>query len=112
MPNTLSSNITTATQDQNSQKVNDMKQTTISAEKPSGDEVRVAEVFLVVAPATPPAPPPAPARTLVALVDAPPEPSDSGELPKTASPLPLLECIGGLSLAAGLLLGKRGRPAR
>jgi hypothetical protein len=112
MSNTLSSNITTATQDQNSQKVNEMKETTISAEKPSGDEVGVAEVFLIIAPATPPEPPPTPVHTLVALVDAPPASSSSGELPKTASPLPLLECIGALSLVGGLLLRKRTRRAR
>ena len=67
MPNTLSSNIATAARDQNSQKVNEMKQTTISAKKPSGDEVGVAEVFLVVAPATPPEPPPTPGGGVIRL---------------------------------------------
>lgn len=57
MPSNLASNNTKiATQDQNSQKVAEMKPADIQAEKPSSDEVKVAEVFMVVSPATPTAP--------------------------------------------------------
>ena len=45
MSSSLESNITTASADQNSQQVSDLKQAPISAEKPSGEEVPVREVF-------------------------------------------------------------------
>ena len=76
-----------------------MKQADLKAQKPSGEEATVSEVFLIVAPATPIEEPARPARTLVALVTPAP-----AELPKTASPLPLLELAGLLLLAAGLAL--------
>jgi hypothetical protein len=98
MPSNLAANTTSAAADQNSQKVTEMKQADLQAEKPSGDEVKLAEVFIVVAPSTPPEPGPPP-RTLVALVEDEPA---SGQLPKTASPLPFLELAGLLLLAAGL----------
>jgi hypothetical protein len=98
MPSNLAANTTTATQDQNSQKVTEMKQADIQAEEPSGEEVKVAEVFIMVAPETPLADSGPPEHTLVALVEEP----ASAELPKTASLLPLLELAGLLLLAAGL----------
>jgi hypothetical protein len=112
MPSGLSSNTTTATQNQSSQKVAEMTQADLKGQKPSGDEVEVTEVFLVVAPDTPPPPDPGPpARVLVALVHDEPAPEKtagaadrSAELPKTASPLPLLELTGLLLLATGLML--------
>jgi hypothetical protein len=108
MPSQLASNITTASADQNSQKVTEMKQADIKAEEPSGDEVPVGAVFLVVASATPaPVESGPPPRMLVALVhDEPASASTadrSAELPKTASPLPILELAGFLLLAAGLV---------
>jgi hypothetical protein len=117
MPSSMESNITSASQEQNSQKVNEMKQTPIMAEKPSGEEAKVGEVFVIVAPATPPPPSPEPQRVLVALVKDEPAPTTTSrtsakELPKTASSLPLLELMGLLSLAAGLLLRTRVRCAR
>ena len=51
-----------------------MKQADIKAEKPSGDEVEVGQVFLIVAPATP-EPPPPPDKMLVALVHDDPAPT-------------------------------------
>ncbi len=114
MSSSLESNITTASADQNSQKVSDLKQATISAEKPSGEEVPVREVFLIVAPATPP-PAPEPQKLLVAMVRSEPAPDSTKEpreLPKTASPLPFLELIGILLVATGVLLRRSGRLAR
>jgi hypothetical protein len=74
MPNSMSSNITSAPDNQNSQQVNEMKQADIKAEKPSGDEVAVAEVFIVVVPATPPQADP-PGKALVALEHDEPAPA-------------------------------------
>ena len=108
MPNSLEANTRNASQDQNSKEVNDLKQATISAEKPSGDEVDLSEVFIIVAPATPP-PPPEPEHTLIALVPNDSAASNSAqnntprELPHTASSLPLLELTGILLLLLGLL---------
>jgi hypothetical protein len=100
MPAQLAANTTTAGQDN----VNEMTQANLAAQKPTGEEVQVAEEFMLVAPPTPPTP--TNARPLVALVT-----GDSNELPKTASMLPLLECLGVLSLAMGLLLRKLTRRA-
>lgn len=108
MPNSLEANTRNASQDQNSKEVNELKQATISAEKPSGDEVDPSEVFIIAAPATPP-PPPEPEHTLIALVPDDSAASNSAqnntprELPHTASSLPLLELTGMLLLLLGLL---------
>ena len=108
MPNSLEANTHTTSQDQNSKEVSEMKQTTISAEKPSGDEVELSDVFFIVAPATPP-PPPETEHTLIALVPDDSAASNSAqnstprELPHTASSLPLLELTGTLLLLLGLL---------
>ncbi|MGA3236274.1 MAG: hypothetical protein ABSG03_08235 [Bryobacteraceae bacterium] len=92
----MPTNLAAATHNQDSQKVADMKQAELKAQKPSGEEATLAEVFLIAAPTTPTADPAPPARTLVALAPS------SGELPKTASPMPLLLLAGLLLLAAGL----------
>jgi hypothetical protein len=113
MPSSMSSNTTSAPENQNSQQVSEMKQADIKAEKPSGEEVQVANIFLVVAPVTPEPPEPAPvSRTLVALVRDEPAPamhSARSELPTTASPIPGLLLFGSTWLAAGLTLRKRAR---
>jgi hypothetical protein len=101
MPSSMSSNTTSAPENQNSQQVSEMKQADLKAEKPSGDAVEVGELFLVVAPLTP-EPPPPPARTLIALVRD--EPAPVTQLPATASPIPALLLFGSISLAAGLML--------
>ena len=105
MDSNLASNTKTATEDQNSQKVTEMKQADLNAEKPSGEEVKVTEAFVMVAPTTPVEPEPVRERTLVALIPDPDTSADrSAELPKTASPLPFLELAGLLLLAVGLVL--------
>ena len=88
MPSNLASNTKTAPEDQNSRQVTEMKQADLSAEKPSGEEVKVAEVFLMVAPPEPMTEPVPPERTLVALVhDEPASSADrSAELPKRPAP--------------------------
>lgn len=101
MPQSMASNTTSAPENQNSQQVTDMKQAEIKAEEPSGEEVEVRQVFLVVAPATPEPPEPA-GRTLMALVSA--EPAAAAQLPTTASRIPALLLAGLISLAAGLAL--------
>jgi hypothetical protein len=83
------------------QQVTEMKQAEINAEEPSGQEVAVREVFLVVAAPTPEPPEPA-GRTLMALVSA--EPAGAAQLPHTASRIPALLLAGLISLAAGLAL--------
>jgi hypothetical protein len=103
MPSQLESNTKAATQDQNGQPVNEMKQADLKAQQPSGEEVEIERVFVVVVPATPAPKTSADAeRPLVALV-----PDESRELPKTASSRPLIGLIGLLCLAAGLALPRR-----
>jgi hypothetical protein len=106
MPTRLANNTTIATENQNSQQVNEMKQADLKAEKPSGAELEIAQVFLVVAPIPPVAADSgAPTRTLMALVYDEPAPAHSAaaELPETATTLPLLELGGLLLLSAGLV---------
>jgi hypothetical protein len=115
MPTSLANNTKTATENQNSQQVNEMKQADLKAEKPSGAEVEIAEVFLVVAPIPPvAADSEAPARTLMALVYDEPAPAHSvaAELPETASVLPLLGLGGLLLLSAGLVFRARASRTR
>ncbi len=109
MPTSLANNTKTATENQNSQQVNEMKQADLKAEKPSGVEVEIAQVFLVVSPIPPVAADSgAPARTLMALVYDEPAPAHSAaELPETASALPLLGLGGLLLLSAGLVFRAR-----
>ena len=109
MPGELAQNTTSATEDQNSKEVKEMKETKLQAQKPSGEEVEVADVFLIVAPAVPvaaPAPVAVLASTSSADRDAP------AQLPQTASSLPRLALIGVFLLAVGLGLQARVRRAR
>lgn len=91
MPSELAPNTTEATTDPNDEKVHQMETADLKAEEPSGDEVEVALAFLMAPPA------------------ATPLPSEPDQLPETASPLPLLGCIGLFSLAAGILVRKGDR---
>src|ERR1700722_15165065 len=92
MQNEVASNIKQTAPLQTSSEVQQMKDTEVRAQKPSGEEVEVAEVFLV-----------APGTAAVAAPVALQAPGDSPqELPKTASSLPLLECTGLLLLALGI----------
>lgn len=105
MPSQLASNTKTATADQSGQRVTEMKQANLKAEKPSGEEVEVERVFVVVVPATPqPTTSGAEETPLAALVTG--EPS---ELPKTATSLPAIGLTGMLFLAASLALPRRPR---
>jgi hypothetical protein len=70
------------------QVIAELEQAPVTAVKPSGEEVEIAQAVT---------PPPA-AETLVAKAEPAPE------LPKTASPLPLLGLIGLLALAGGLTI--------
>jgi hypothetical protein len=74
MPNSMASNTTSAPENQSSQQITEMKQVDIKAEKPSGDEAEVADIFLIVAPATPGQSEPA-GKALVALIYAEPAPA-------------------------------------
>jgi hypothetical protein len=115
MPTSLANNTKTATENQDSHQVNEMKQADLKAEKPSGAEVEIAQVFLVVAPIPPvTADSGAPAPTLTALVydEAAPAHSAAAELPETASTLPLLELGGLLLLSAGLVFRARASRTR
>ena len=69
----------------------ELEQVPVTAVRPSGEEVEIAQVV------TPP-----PAETLVAQNT--PAPAAEPELPKTASPLPLIALLGLLALAGALTL--------
>jgi len=72
-----------------------VKEASLKAEEPSGEEVEVAAVFLTTAPFYP---------------IAAPTPSDLPEqLPETGSSLPLLGGIGSISLAAAVAIRLRAR---
>jgi hypothetical protein len=84
MPDELAANTTKPTKSTHEPHVMAMKQATLKAEKPTNEEVEIAEVF---------APPPAAQAAQLPK-----------KLPKTASPLPLVGLLGLLSLGtAGLL---------
>jgi hypothetical protein len=51
MPNNLTSNITQPAQSSSDSSVTALKNAPIKAEKPSGEEGEVAEVFIIIAPA-------------------------------------------------------------
>jgi hypothetical protein len=102
MPNNLKSNTTTAPRAQNSSQVSEMKAAPLKAEKPSGEEVEVTEVFLVAIPET--------AETPTETASA--HPNAQKQLPKTASQLPLLGVIGLSLLAAGCALRVRSARVR
>lgn len=83
MPQELAANTIQPTTSMTEPHVMAMKQAPLKAEKATGEEVEIAEVFM---------PPPAPATRL------------PRRLPKTASPLPLVALLGFLSLGvAGAL---------
>jgi hypothetical protein len=84
MANELGANTTKPTKSTNEPHVMAMKQAPLKAQKPSEEEVEIAQVF------TPP--PPSPATQAAAKIPA--------RLPKTSSPLPLIGLIGLLSLGA------------
>jgi hypothetical protein len=88
MPAEMAANTTKPVKSVKEPPVMAMKKAPLTAQKPSGEEVRITEVF----------PPPQP-QTQMAMAQPP------KMLPKTASPLPLAGLIGLLSLAAGLSLG-------
>jgi len=90
MPSELAANITLATNDQNDPKLQQMKESALKAEEPSGEEVEVAAVFLIAAPI-----PAVPAFT---------QSDSTDKLPQTGSPLPLFAGIGLISLAVGLAI--------
>jgi hypothetical protein len=90
MPNDVASNITQPAQSSSDSSVAAMKDVPIKAEEPSGDEVEVAEVFIVTAPAAGDAdfhPTPHSVNNDADEVAA-------RELPKTASLIPLLWMVG------------------
>jgi hypothetical protein len=100
MPNNLASNITQPAQSSSDSGVTAMKEAPIKAEKPSGDEVEVAEVFIVAVPAADDAtfhPTPHSVNT-----DA--DELAARQLPKTASLMPLLWLSGFALMIAGAFL--------
>jgi hypothetical protein len=107
-PNNLASNITQPAQSSSDSGVTAMEETPIKAEKPSGDEVEVAEVFIVAVPAADDAtfhPTPHSVNTDADEVVA-------RQLPKTASLMPLLWLSGfALMIAAAFLWMLSGRMA-
>jgi LPXTG-motif cell wall-anchored protein len=92
MPNNLAANTLKPAQSAAEPSVAAMKQTPLQAQKPSEEEVAVAEVFT---------PPPASASN---SSSAPAPAGSPQELPKTGSPYPLIGLAGVLSLAAAGLL--------
>lgn len=92
MPNELAANTTKPTKTMQEPHVMAMKQTPLKAQKPTDEEVEIAEVFT----------PPPPAAQTQAAAKMP------KKLPKTASPLPLVGLIGFLSLGTAGLLRRIG----
>ena len=89
MPTEMAANITKPTKTMQEPHVMALKQAPLKAQKPTEEEVEIAEVFI-------PAPPAAQTQAAAAKMPK--------KLPKTASPLPLVGLIGLLSLGtAGLL---------
>ena len=119
MPNNLASNITQPAQSSSDSSVTALKETPIKAEKPNGDEVEVADVFIVVAPAAddPNFHPTAhtvntDADEVVAAVAVPVAVAVAvpvHELPKTASLMPILGITGIPLIIVGAFLWKLSR---
>jgi hypothetical protein len=102
MPSELALNTKQATAQQNDQQAQQMKDAPLKAEKPSGDEVEVAAVFVIAEAAV------AVTAVPVAVPVAALVPRDTPtELPATASPLPAIGLTGLLSLATGIALRER-----
>jgi hypothetical protein len=91
MPTELAANTTKPTNNTQEPHVMAMKQTPLKAQKPTEEEVEIAQAFT---------PPPPAAKTQQEAAAKMPE-----KLPQTASPLPLIGLIGLLSLGAATLLG-------
>lgn len=97
MPAELATNITVPVQSADEAPVIALKEATVTAVKPTGEEVAVFEVV-----ERPPVVEPVertPVQTAAAI-----DPQPTKRLPATASPLPLLALLGLLSLGAGILL--------
>jgi hypothetical protein len=90
MPPEMASNTTKPVKSLTEPPVAAMKKAPLKVQKPTGEEVEIAEVF------TPPPSAQAPAHTASAHLPK--------RLPKTASPLPLIGLAGILSLGAGFSL--------
>ena len=97
MPQELAANTTQPAKTMQEPQVMAMKQAPLKAEKPSGEEAEIIEVF-----PPPPAQSAAQAPTTQAAANVP------SSLPKTASPLPLVGLIGLLSLGAAVVLRRIG----
>ena len=105
MPQNLAQNTTQAKDNKTDTNVTAMENSQVKAEKPSGEEVEVAEVFVMEAPAQ------QADQSGVHTVNTEETTSSSNELPKTASMLPVLWMTGMWLVTAGMLLGllaKRG----
>jgi hypothetical protein len=99
MPAELEAAITKPAKSANDEPVVALKEAPITAVKPTGEEVEIAEVV------TPPPARTETARTRQEQPSAPAEPRERVQrLPQTASQLPLLGLIGLLSLGAGFAL--------
>jgi hypothetical protein len=91
MPDQLAANTTRPVETMQEPHVVAMKQPPLKAQKPTEEEVEIAEVFTIVT-GQPSAPAPRPAAQLPA------------ELPHTASPLPLIGMLGILALGTAFVL--------
>jgi hypothetical protein len=81
-----------------------LEKTPVTAEQPSGDEVELAEVFMLAAPATMPS-----GANMVHNVNS--EYSTAAEnLPKTAGSLPTVLLFGAMLIMAGALLRIISKP--
>jgi hypothetical protein len=89
MPTETSSRISQATNSSSDANVQAMRAAPLKAEEQNGDEVEVAEVFIV--------------QVAVAVPGAVPVDASAKQLPQTASMLPLIELTALLLLAAGTL---------
>ena len=91
-------------------KLHAFKVTTLTAAAPMAEAPKAPERTEPPATATtptepmPPAQTEPPATTTTPIEPAPAQPAEGGQLPATASPLPLLALVGGLSLAGGMLV--------
>jgi len=97
MPDQLAANTTEPAETMQEPHVMEMKQAPLKAQKPTQEEVEIAQVFTIVT-----APP------LVAPPSVKPQPAQlpqlPNELPHTASPLPLIGMIGILTLGTAFVL--------
>jgi hypothetical protein len=93
MPTDMSSNISQATNNSPDANVQAMQSAPLKAEEQNGDEVEVAEVFIIQVPVAVPV-----------IVTAPLGTQSAKQLPQTASILPLLGLTGLVLFAVGTLL--------